>query len=150
MRKLTALCVATLMCSPVSAQSYFSQLLIFGDSLLDSGNLGLRFTNRVGDGNGDFTVGDYANIAPQYLGTALGLPTDPAVSGGTNYAVGGYETADILNSINGTGLALPADVISCLAIYLTWVIPQRRRHKTLSFQVRRRQYRRGPRVTIRP
>ena len=39
MRKLTALCVATLMCSPVSAQSYFSQLLIFGDSLLDSGNL---------------------------------------------------------------------------------------------------------------
>lgn len=119
MRKLTALCVATLMCSPVSAQSYFSQLLIFGDSLLDSGNFGFRFTNRVGDGNGDFTVGDYANIAPQYLGMALGLPTDPAVSGGTNYAVGGYETADILNSINGTGLALPAGGAVARPAYLT-------------------------------
>jgi outer membrane lipase/esterase len=91
MRKLTALCVATLLCSPVSAQSYFSELLIFGDSLLDSGNLGRRFTNRLGDGSGDYAVGPYANIAPQYLGLALGLATDPAAAGGTNYAVGGMK-----------------------------------------------------------
>lgn len=119
MRKLTALCVATLLCSPVSAQSYFSELLIFGDSLLDSGNLGRRFTNRLGDGSGDYTVGPYANIAPQYLGLALGLATDPAAAGGTNYAVGGYETADILNSINGSGLALPAGGTVARPAYLT-------------------------------
>ncbi|MFT7406119.1 autotransporter domain-containing protein [Zhongshania sp.] len=121
MRKLTALCVASLICSPLSAQSYFDELVIFGDSLLDSGNLGLRFTNRLGDGNGDFSVGPFANIAPQYLGMALGLPTDPAAggAGGTNYAVGGYETADILNSINGTGLALPAGGPVARPAYLT-------------------------------
>ena len=119
MRKLTALCVASLFCTPLSAQSYFSEFVIFGDSLLDSGNFGSRFTNRLGDGSGDYTVGPYANIAPQYLGMALGLATDPAVAGGTNYAVGGYETADILNSINGTGLALPAGGVEARPAYLT-------------------------------
>jgi len=119
MRKLTALCVALLMCSPLWAQRHFSDLIIFGDSLLDSGNFGLRFTNRLGDGSGDFRVGPYAAIAPQYLGAALGLATDPAVGGGTNYAVGGYQTADILNSINGTGLALPAGGAVARPAYLT-------------------------------
>jgi len=119
MRKLTALCVASLFCAPLSAQSYFSELVIFGDSLLDSGNFGRRFTNKLGDGSGDYTLGPYANIAPQYLGVALGLATDPAVAGGTNYAVGGYETADILNSINGTGLALPAGGAEARPAYLT-------------------------------
>jgi len=120
MKKLTALCAASLLCcTQVSAQSYFDELLIFGDSLMDSGNLGLRFTNRVDDGSGNFSTGAYAEIAPQHLGKALGLATNPAVGGGTNYAVGGYETADILNSINGTGLALPAGGAVARAAYLT-------------------------------
>jgi outer membrane lipase/esterase len=114
MKKLTALCLASLLCcTQVSAQAqqpYFDQLLIFGDSLLDSGNFGFRFTNRVGDGNGNFSTGAYAEIAPQHLGKALGLATNPAVSGGgTNYAVGGYQTSDIVKSINGTGLFLPRE-----------------------------------------
>ncbi|MFT4920110.1 MAG: outer membrane lipase/esterase [Zhongshania aliphaticivorans] len=114
MKKLTALCVASLLCcTQVSAQAqqpYFDQLLIFGDSLLDSGNFGFRFTNRVGDGNGNFSTGAYAEIAPQHLGKALGLATNPAVSGGgTNYAVGGYQTSDIVKSINGAGLFLPRE-----------------------------------------
>lgn len=108
MKKLLPLSIAAALALPVHADVSYSNLYIFGDSLLDSGNLGLRFTNRVGDGNGDFTVGDYARIAPQYLGEALTLLSAPAAAGGTNWAVGGYETADILNSINGTGLALPA------------------------------------------
>ncbi|MDF1693110.1 MAG: SGNH/GDSL hydrolase family protein [Zhongshania sp.] len=120
MKKLTALCAASLLCcTQVSAQSYFDELLIFGDSLMDSGNLGLRFTNRVGDGSGNFSTGAYAEIAPQHLGKALGLATNSAVGGGTSYAVGGYETADILNSINGTGLALPAGGAVARAAYLT-------------------------------
>ncbi|WP_373081102.1 SGNH/GDSL hydrolase family protein, partial [Zhongshania sp.] len=113
MKKLTALCAASLLCcTQVSAQtqqSYFDQLLIFGDSLLDSGNFGFRFTNRVGDGSNNFSTGAYAEIAPQHLGRALGLatnPANPAIGNGTNYAVGGYETSDIVKSINGTGLFL--------------------------------------------
>ena len=38
------------------------------------------------------------------------MATNPAVSGGgTNYAVGGYQTSDIVKSINGTGLFLPRE-----------------------------------------
>ncbi len=123
MKKLTALCAASLLCcTQVSAQtqqSYFNQLLIFGDSLLDSGNFGFRFTNRVGDGSGNFSTGAYAEIAPQHLGRALGLATNPAVSGGTNYAVGGYETSDILKSINGAGVFLPRNGAKVRDSYLT-------------------------------
>lgn len=109
MKKLTTLCAASLLCcTQVSAQTptYFDQLFIFGDSLLDTGNLGIRFTNRVGDGNGDFSTGAYAEIAPQHLGRALGLATDPSNSSGTNYAVGGYRTDQILGSVVGANLAL--------------------------------------------
>jgi outer membrane lipase/esterase len=116
MRKLTALCVASLICSPLSAQSYFDELVIFGDSLLDSGNFGVRFTNRLVD----HSAGPFAQVAPQYLGVALGLSTDPAVNpSGSNYAVGGYQTADILSSINGSGLALPAGRPVVRPAYLT-------------------------------
>ncbi|MFT5887557.1 MAG: outer membrane lipase/esterase [Zhongshania sp.] len=128
MKKLTAICAAVLLSTQVSAQNYFSEFIIFGDSLLDTGNLGLRFTNKVGDGNGDFTTGAYAQIAPQHLGAALGLASDPAnpapaLGSGTNYAVGGYETSDILNSINGSGLNLPIgennSKVNVRAAYLT-------------------------------
>lgn len=103
------------------AQASYSELLLFGDSLLDAGNLGVRFTNRVGDGNGDFSTGDFAEIAPQHLARALGLSSDPAAlsAGGTNYAVGGYETADVFNSIAGSGLALPAGGTVARAAYLS-------------------------------
>jgi outer membrane lipase/esterase len=82
-----------------AAQSNFTELVVFGDSLLDSGNFGIRFTNQLTDGSGAF-----AQVAPQYLATSLGLALEPAVLGGTNYAVGGYQTGQILNSIAGTGI----------------------------------------------
>jgi len=55
MKKLLPLSIAAALALPVHADVSYSNLYIFGDSLLDSGNLGLRFTNRVGDGSGDFT-----------------------------------------------------------------------------------------------
>lgn len=108
MKKLTALCAASLLCcTQVSAQTYYDNLIIFGDSLLDSGTFGgLRFTNRLGDGNGDYRTGDYAEIAPQYLGKALNLATDPSNTGGTNYAVGGYTTQQILDTIIAANLTV--------------------------------------------
>ena len=104
MKKLTALCAASLLCcTQVSAQTYYDNFIIFGDSLLDSGTFGgLRFTNRVGD----YTTGAYAEIAPQYLGKALNLATDPSNTGGTNYAVGGYTTQQILDTIVGANLTI--------------------------------------------
>ena len=102
----------------LSSASPYSQLVIFGDSLSDSGQFpdvegptldGLRFTNRIGptyiDGRGE----PYAAVASQRLAERLGLqalPSTPVVReeltgnpDGTNYAVGGYRTDEILASI---------------------------------------------------
>ncbi len=98
-KPLTVAIVAAL---PLSAlgQTSFTELNVFGDSLLDSGNFGIRFTNQLTDGSGE-----YARISPQYLAEYLGVPLEPAVFGGSNYAVGGYRSNQILNSISGTGIA---------------------------------------------
>ncbi|MDA7084818.1 autotransporter domain-containing protein [Pseudomonas sp. SA3-5] len=101
----------------------YSQLVIFGDSLSDSGQFpdigspllggnptgGLRFTNRTGptylSNNSEY----FDAVATQRLAALLGLqalPSTPILpqlltgnADGTNYAVGGYRTDQILASI---------------------------------------------------
>ncbi|BFM18272.1 autotransporter domain-containing SGNH/GDSL hydrolase family protein [Maricurvus nonylphenolicus] len=103
-------CAIALSCAIASAPTMaapYSELIVFGDSLLDSGQFpnpgapgtGLRFTNT--DGSGVFE-----QVAVQHLAESLGLgnlgpstPSDTAVTVGTNYAVGGYTTDQILASI---------------------------------------------------
>ena len=87
----------------MAAPSPYSSLIVFGDSLSDAGQFGLRFTNRNADGS-------YAPVTPMILGNRLGVPTDelnPSTSIGTrpdgnNWAVGGYTTQQILDSITET------------------------------------------------
>ena len=107
----------------LSPAAPYTQLVIFGDSLSDSGQFpdlngalqnslptgGVRFTNRIGpvyvDGRGE----PYAQVATQRLAGTLGLqalPSPPVVPqaltgnpDGSNYAVGGYRTDEILASI---------------------------------------------------
>ena len=76
-----------LWCSLSSAQS-FSQLVIFGDSLSDTGNIagilptGLPppyFENRISNGP----------LAVDTLAQALNLDAAPAADGGSNYAIVG-------------------------------------------------------------
>lgn len=84
-----------------TAQSSFSELIVFGDSLLDSGNDGgVKATNEV-------SPGVFAPIAPELLANWLNLSLSPAATGGTNYAVGGYQTADILETIAGNPVGTP-------------------------------------------
>jgi outer membrane lipase/esterase len=99
--KQLSVCVLLATAWGAQAQSYFSELVVFGDSLLDSGNYGFdrRATNQLADGSGQF-----AKISPQFLAEFLGLDLLPAIEGGTNYAVGGYQTQDVLDSINGPGI----------------------------------------------
>lgn len=122
---LKTLTVAVLLAGlPAATQAMpYSQLVIFGDSLSDSGQFpdvgspllggnptgGLRFTNRTGPGYlGNNT--EYVDaVATQRLATLLGLqalPSTPILpplltgnTDGTNYAVGGYRTDQILASI---------------------------------------------------
>ncbi|QLC73457.1 autotransporter domain-containing protein [Pseudomonas sp. LPB0260] len=120
---LKALTAAVLLAGlPAAAHAMpYSQLVIFGDSLSDSGqfpdsggpafpNGGNRFTNRTGP---NFNSTEYfAAVSTQRLGAHLGLQALPStpyllqpVTGnpdGTNYAVGGYRTGQILSSITTT------------------------------------------------
>ena len=88
---------------PVQASSHaglFDQMVVFGDSLSDNGNLSLasqlpqivRFTTNPGQ-TGIESVADY-----------LGVPMTPALAGGTDFAFGG---AGLLNNSPGTPSSVP-------------------------------------------
>ncbi len=66
--------VAGLLAASPTAAASFSGLVVFGDSLSDTGNAG-RFTNGP--------------VWVESVAEALGLDLRPALVGGTNYAVGG-------------------------------------------------------------
>ncbi|HSC81981.1 MAG TPA: esterase EstP [Pseudomonas sp.] len=127
-RVLTPLAAACLLASvalPAQADSSpYSTLVVFGDSLSDAGQFAdaagpagasRRFTNRVGPtyqpGSGEII----GSTAPMLLGGMLGVsdadigastsevnPADGSKDG-NNWAVGGYRTDQILNSIVGVG-----------------------------------------------
>lgn len=107
-----SLCSLALACSQaIAAPSPYSTLIVFGDSLSDAGQFpdltggtnGMRFTNRDANGN-------YAPVSPMILGGRLGIAPDdlnPSTSlgirpDGNNWAVGGYTTEQILDSITDT------------------------------------------------
>lgn len=129
-----AACILSLACShALAASSPYSTMLVFGDSLSDSGQYpdvtgpnisGLRFTNRTGptfqDGSGEA----YGAVSTTLLGLKLGIaPGDLAPStsvvnealglkDGNNYAVGGYRTDQIYDSITSTStVAIPDDEV---------------------------------------
>ncbi|HAR08751.1 MAG TPA: hypothetical protein DCR98_10090, partial [Cobetia sp.] len=112
----------TLLATPAQA---YSNLYLFGDSLSDSGQFpdttlgglnSLRFTNRSGP---DYENSAYGSVSTQLLATELGLAAEPSTSviyqlagfsDGTNYAVGGYTTAQILASVtdeDGSEVVIP-------------------------------------------
>ena len=120
LKKSLAMSMAvSLMSLPVSAQSSFSELVVFGDSLMDTGNFGggLRFTNQT------TTPGVFAPIAPDFLAADLGLELAPAIDGGTNYGVGGFQTDDILQSVAGTGIVTPAGTVNAYLTNVGGVVP---------------------------
>ncbi|SFC28514.1 outer membrane lipase/esterase [Marinospirillum celere] len=128
--KLTPLAAAALLGLSVSGAqaSSFDGIVVFGDSLSDSGQFpdgtnpqaadfnlsGTRLTNRTGE---DFD-GEYGQVATQFLTNRLGLgPLLPSTSvvrnnigleDGSNYAVAGLTSKAILSSIvNELNIANP-------------------------------------------
>lgn len=92
----TMVAAATLSAGPVFAAPY-SDMYVFGDSLLDSGNLGVRFTNRVGP---DYNTSEFGPVSPDLIADGLGIDRAlPSVNGGTNYGVGANRTPQTLESI---------------------------------------------------
>lgn len=118
---------ATLSLSVAAYASEFSRVIVFGDRLVDAGQYvdsdtvfsdnpdeevttdgRGRFTNRGADGNTGHT---WATLVSRNLGHGdtnpnqpQTLPNSPPVTRGTNYAAGFNDSADILDSINGTSV----------------------------------------------
>ncbi|MBB1518215.1 esterase EstP [Aquipseudomonas guryensis] len=123
-RVLTPLAAACLLASaslPLQASPY-STMVVFGDSLADAGQRAdadgpagatERFTNRTGPTYQPGSGESYGLNATQILNGKLGLgsmtgstsPVNQALGlpDGDNWAVGGYRTDQILNSITGVG-----------------------------------------------
>ena len=100
----------------IAAPAPYSTMIVFGDSLSDSGQYidlsgavgdSTRFTNRTGPTYKEFKGEAYAPVAPMLLGAKLGIaPRDLAPStsmtsdtDGNNWAVGGYRTDQIFKSV---------------------------------------------------
>lgn len=115
-----ACCMATL--APSLSAAPYSGLYVFGDSLSDAGQFPdtvnsttqtRRFTNRVGPLFTDASGEVYGKTSPMLLGELLGLgeqsPSTSSVfqsnglADGNNWAVGGYRTDQILDSITQAG-----------------------------------------------
>lgn len=107
---LTALVVFTGLAAQAAP---FSQVVVFGDSLTDTGNAFL-YTGGALPATPPYFGGRFSDgpLWIDYVGAALGLPVNPFLAGGTNYAAGGAET--------GTGGIVPGTGVSSqVAVYLT-------------------------------
>jgi outer membrane lipase/esterase len=101
----TAALAAAALALPARADQY-SALLVFGDSLSDTGNAylatgGNADPNNLFGANGAYPTPPYDNgrlsngpIWVEHRAAGLGLSAAPALAGGTNFAVAGAETGD--------------------------------------------------------
>ena len=101
-RHLAGAIAAALLYSATAAAANFSQVIVFGDSLSDNGNISLattptlqpplRFTTNPG------------TLGIEHVAGQLGFTLKPSLAGGTDYAWGG---AGVLTNSPGTPGAVP-------------------------------------------
>ena len=97
--------IAAALCASASASitaTDFSQVVVFGDSLSDTGNISLA-TNPAIQPPLKFTTNP-GQVAIQYAADARGLDLGPSLAGGTDYAWGG---AGVLSNVPGAPAAVP-------------------------------------------
>lgn len=132
MRKLPSLLVAAVFCAAAAHAALFSQFVVFGDSLSDTGNVYLATSGAepapplytiFPGGLGRFTDGPDTNPAGtggaiwhEVLAGLLGEPVaTPFLAGGTNYAVGG---AQVLQDVPASPQPIPS-LTSQVGLYLS-------------------------------
>jgi len=105
----------------------YSQLVVFGDSLSDSGNNALLIGTAPGQVIANdayyaripYAAGTYSNgeVWTQYLAHSLGLSLNPSLMGGGNFAFGGAQTG-----VNGSDIpaipGFPFSMSTQLGMYL--------------------------------
>jgi len=125
--------LASLLGASAHAGPSYSAFYVFGDSLSDTGNAALAvgtasppYTDLIPaqpyDLSGTFSNG---SVWSDYLAASLGVPSEPSLALGTNFAVGGSRTDVILSQVVGGG-ALPGYLTSTggiadpAALYAIW------------------------------
>jgi phospholipase/lecithinase/hemolysin len=139
---LVALSILVISAPPAVTAASYDQMIVFGDSLSDNGNLSAAVGSgllvamnydpfRITDGPATFPSTATTGVAVERLNALLGLPAlVPALVGGTNYAWAfaktGFETFDLLSSTTpGTGLQVASylathPVASPNSLYVLW------------------------------
>ncbi len=101
-RHLASAIAAGLLFSAAAGASQFSQVVVFGDSLSDNGNISLA-TNPTLQPPLRFTTNP-GMLGIEHVADHLGYTLSPSLTGGTDYAWGG---AGVLNNSPGTPAAVP-------------------------------------------
>ncbi|MEO8995036.1 MAG: SGNH/GDSL hydrolase family protein, partial [Rhodanobacter sp.] len=112
-RQLVGAITAALLFSSAAVATDFSQVIVFGDSLSDNGNISLATAPSV-QPPFSFTTNP-GKVAIQNVASALGSTLAPSLTGGTDYAWGG---AGIFNNSPGTPGSIPT-VTNQVGSYLT-------------------------------
>src|ERR1700722_17642139 len=114
-------CVALL--SPLlslhaTTSSPYDAIYVFGDSYCDVGNIFLA-TKGATPLSPPYYHGRFSNgpIWVEHLAGALGLPMQPSLAGGTDYAVGGAEVTQAVVTSQGTIPSVPQQVEEYLAAH---------------------------------
>ncbi|MEM7082721.1 MAG: SGNH/GDSL hydrolase family protein [Pseudomonadota bacterium] len=97
-----ALLVVGLAFSGAAQASSYSSLVVFGDSLSDSGNIFDLFGGAFGPNppyadsrfTSNFTDGSAGLVWVEQMANLMGLPLDNSVAGGSNYAFGGARATE--------------------------------------------------------
>jgi phospholipase/lecithinase/hemolysin len=93
-----------------AAAPAFDAIYVFGDSYCDVGNIYLATTHAYPSPpyyNGRFSNGP---IWVEHVASAWGLPMNPSLAGGTDYAVGGAEVTTSVATAQGTIPSVPQQV----------------------------------------
>jgi phospholipase/lecithinase/hemolysin len=117
---ITVMMVSLLLVSTTTIASPISSLYVFGDSLSDSGaftHLNPAFCPPVPYSECRFTNG---SVWVEVLANNLGLTADSAYNGGTNYAIAGQASADVLNGQIPAYMGLSGGVADADALYVIW------------------------------
>ena len=99
---VTGLIIVGLSMGASANATSYNSLVVFGDSLSDSGNIFDLFGGAFGPNppyadsrfTSNFTDGTAGLVWVEYLAASMGLSLDNSIAGGTNYAFGGARAAD--------------------------------------------------------
>lgn len=135
-RSLSVLSALTvLLCSGAASALPYSNLVVFGDSLADSGNNAILANAYYGgartaapfDGPQiptlPYASGTYSNGAvwTQYFANSLGMSLAPSLAGGNNYAYGGARVAvggSVPTLVQQMGTYLGTNTVSANTLYV--------------------------------